>query len=176
MSPFQKVWKICIMSHEGTPATSPCYSFSRQLDLNKLVEKLVELRHYEYRHLNIVVVLDLDKGIPKSSADGQQIECVLLTLFARARAAIVEGKSLCGTIRIRTALNAGKIQCSITDDGADERSPVVLGPIFRRRRQDDINITICAEIVQDQGGELYAWRPHDSFATTIVMDLPTEGR
>src|SRR5262249_22400225 len=96
----------------------------------------------------------------------------LFSLFARARNAIIEAKSLYGTIAVRTTLKAGKVQFSISDEGVAERSPGILGPIFRRQPEDDINLTRSAEILQNQGGELYAWRPHHPAVTTIVMDLP----
>ena len=162
------------MNQEGTLATSHLLdrSATRPFDLNQLIEKLAHLRQQEHQQRNIVVILDLDKKLPKTSADCQQIECVLLALFARARNAIVEAKNLYGTIAVRTARKAGKVQFSITDEGVAERSPGILGPIFRRKPEDEINLTTCAEIVQDQGGELYAWRPHHPAVTTIVMDLP----
>jgi hypothetical protein len=167
--------RIFGMNQEGILATAQLLeqpATARSFDLNQLIEKLAHLRQDDHEHRNIVVVLDLDKKLPKTSADSQQIECVLLALFARARKAIIEAKSLYGTIAVRTTLKAGKIQFSITDEGVAERSPGILGPIFRRRPEDDINLTTCAEIVQDQGGELYAWRPHHPAVTTIVMDLP----
>jgi signal transduction histidine kinase len=165
------------MNQEGTIAASQLLDVSatRSFDLNQLIEELAHLPQQEHEHRNIVIILDLDKKLPKTSADRQQIECVVLALFTRARNAIIEAGSLYGTIAVCTTRRAGKVQFSITDEGVAERSPGILGPIFRRKPEDEINLTTCAEIVQDQGGELYAWRPHHPAVNTIVMDLPIAG-
>ena len=160
------------MNQESTIAAPDLldHSVAKPFDLNRLIEKLAHVRQHEHR--NIVIILDLNKKLLKTSADRQQIEYVLLSLFARARNAIIEARSLYGTIAVRTAIRADKVQFSISDEGVAERSPGILGPIFRRKPEDDINLTRSAEIVQDQGGQLYAWRPHHPAVTTIVMDLP----
>ena len=165
------------MNQDGTSLVATHlldHSVSSRVDLNQLIEKVAELRPNEDRHRNILIILNLDKEVPRISADGRQIECVLTALFARARDAITETRSLYGTIMVRTLLKAGRVQLFITDEGINEGCPGTLGPIFRRRPKDENDLTICAGIVQDQGGELYAWRPHDSAATTIVMDLPID--
>ena len=165
------------MNQDGTSLVTSHlldHSASSKVDLNQLIEKVADLRLNEHRHRDILVILNLDKEVPRISADGRQIECVLIALFARARNAMTEARRLYGTITVRTMLKAGRVQFLLTDEGFDERCPATLGPIFRRRPEDDNNLTTCAEIVQDQGGELYAWRPHDSAVTTIVMDLPID--
>jgi hypothetical protein len=138
-----------------------CYPPRTKLDLNKAVQELAQLRQHDHRHHNINVILDLDRELPETTADGEQIECVLLALFARARNAIIDAKKTHGSIAVRTGLKAGNIQFSITDDGR---------PVFKP--EESITLTTCAEIVQDQEGELYAWRPGHRAMTTIVMDLP----
>jgi sensor histidine kinase YesM len=97
---------------------------------------------------------------------------VLLALFARSRNAIIEAKRPHGTITVRTELKGGKIQFSITDDGLPDPSSGVFGTLFTRLLEEDVNLTTCAEIVQEQDGELYVWRPSHSSSTTIIMDLP----
>jgi nitrogen fixation/metabolism regulation signal transduction histidine kinase len=143
-----------------------------KFDLNQLIQKLARLRQHEHHHRKIAVILDLATELPNTSADGSQIECVLLTLFARSRDAIIEAKRPHGTITLRTRLKAGRIQFSITDDGLPDASSGLFGTLFTRPLEEDVNLTTCAEIVQEQDGELYAWRPHHSASRTIIMDLP----
>jgi len=141
-------------------------------DLNPVVQKLAYLRQHEHPDRKIAVILDLGRELPKASADSQQIECALHALFARSLDAIIESNRPYGTITVRTSFKRGKIQLSITDDGISgpRRSDVFFG----RTAEEDMNITTCAEIVQDQDGELYAWRPSNPALTTIIMDLPVE--
>ena len=165
------------MNQDGTSLVTSHlldHSVSSKVDLNQLIEKVADLQLNEYRRRDILLILNLDKEVPRISADGWQIECVLIALFARARNAMTEARKLYGTITARTIVKAGRVQFLLTDEGVGERCPATLGPIFRRRPEEDNDLTVCAEIVQDQGGELYAWRPHHSAATTIVMDFPID--
>jgi phosphoglycerate-specific signal transduction histidine kinase len=166
------------MNQDGTRLTTSDllgYSAANKFDLNQLIQKLSQLRQHEHHHRKIAVILDLATDLPNTSADGQQIECVLLTLFARSRDAIIEAKRPHGTITVRTRLKAGRIQFSITDDGLPDASSGLFGTLFTRPLEEDINLTTCAEIVQDQAGELYAWHPRHSASRTIIMDLPAGG-
>jgi hypothetical protein len=145
-----------------------------KFDLNQVVQELSHLRQYEHHHRKIAVILDLATELPKTAVDGQQIECVLLALFARSRKAIIEAKRPHGTITIRTKLKVGRIQFSITDDGVADPPPISRVSLTATP-EEDMNLTTCAEIVQDQSGELYSWRPRHSASTTIIMDLPVDG-
>jgi signal transduction histidine kinase len=164
------------MNQDGTRLTTldlHRYPAATNFDLNQIVQKLSQLRQHEHHHRKIAVILDLARELPETTADGQQIECVLLALFARSRNAIIEAKRPHGTITIRTGLKGGKIQFSITDDGAVDPPPIISEAFFTP--EEDSNLTTCAEIVQDQAGELYAWHSHHSASTTIIMDLPVDG-
>ena len=166
------------MNQDGTRFTTSDllgYPAASKFDLNQIVQKLSQLRQHEHHHRKIAVILDLATELPKIKADGQQIECVLLALFARSRNASIDAKKPNGTITVRTGLKAGKIQFSITDDGEADPYSGIFQTFFTRTLEEDINLTTCAEIVQDQAGELYTWRPHHSAVTTIVMDLPIDG-
>ena len=82
------------MNQDGTRLASHLLGHppATKFDLNPVVQKLIYLRHHEHHHRKIAVILDLGKELPKASADGQQIECVLLALFVRSRNAIIEGQ------------------------------------------------------------------------------------
>src|SRR5947207_3880000 len=114
------------MNHGGTRfRTSDVrrHSAAIKFDLNDLVQKLVDLQQPEYHRQNIAMILDLALDLPKAAVDGQQIECVLLALFARSWKAIIKAKRPHGSITVRTGLTAGKIRVSITDDGAADAPP-----------------------------------------------------
>jgi len=48
----------------------------------------------------------------------------------------------------------------------------VCPPVSASRDENSADLTVCAELVQDQAGELYGWHLHGSSFTTIFMDLP----
>jgi nitrogen fixation/metabolism regulation signal transduction histidine kinase len=150
------------MNHEGRrPVRSdlPGRPQPSKFDLNEAVQKLLRFRQDDHK---IAVILDLGTELPETTADGEQIECVLFTLFSRSQKAIIDGKKPHGTIIVRTGLKAGRVQFSITDDGRTFFEP-----------EECFNLTTCAEIVRDQAGQLYAWRPRHRTITTIVMHLPS---
>ena len=142
-----------------------------KFDLNQVLQELSHIQYADQQH-QIEVILDLATNLPRITANGQQIECVLLALFARSRNAI-ETKRSQGTIMIRTELKIDKIQLSITDDGVADPPPIS-ETCLTRTPEEEMNLATCAEIVQDQAGELYSWCPHDLGYRTIIMDLPTD--
>jgi hypothetical protein len=158
--------------HEGENTTMS--RAETKFDLNQVVQELSLLQQYEHHLRKIAVILDLAAELPKTTVNGEQIECVLLALFARSQKAIIEAKRPHGTITIRTKLKVGRIQFSITDDGVPDPPPVSRASLMKTPGED-MNLTTCAEIVQDQAGELYSWRPRHSASTTIIMDLPVDG-
>ena len=132
--------------------------------LNEALRALAESYRNECQARNIEVILDLDSDLPKIDADGDQLQMVLSSLFVLAQRAIRESDNTSGNILLRTAISGGRIQLSMTHDGLAE-------PIDAADQR--LDLTVCAQIVQDQAGELCAWRPRRSAGTTIMMDLPT---
>jgi hypothetical protein len=137
-------------------------------DLNHTLRGLTQVRQPEHRRHNIAVILDLAPELPQTGVDGQQIENVLCALLERAKKTILNSNKLHGTITIRTRLNGGKVQLSITDDGLTGS----LAPFIEETLDKGFNLTKYAEIVQDQAGDIYAWRPRCTGFTTNFVDLP----
>jgi hypothetical protein len=164
------------MNPDGTRLTTSDplgHQAMTRLDLNGLIRKVVQLDQAERHGRNIALILDLDKNLPKIKANSRQIEWVLLALVARSRNVIVEAGRLYGTITVCTRVRPGKVQFSLTTDGVVDPDSRVPGTFFTRTLEEDMNVTMCAEIVQDHAGELYSWRPYGSPLATLGMDLPT---
>jgi hypothetical protein len=65
------------------------------------------------------------------------------------------------------------VQLSLTHDGlADPINEMFDG--LRETSGDNLALTLCAQNVQDQAGELYVWRPRLSPRVIIIMDLPVD--
>ena len=143
-------------------------------DLNQLVQTLAYVLQCDHRYRDIEVILDSDAQLPKTTADAEQIQCVLLGLLTRARKAIMRAELPHGTITLHTAIKAGKIQLSITDDGAPDPASGIFETFFTMKLEEWRNFAVHAQIVQNCGGELYVWRPHHSAGTTVIVDLPIE--
>ncbi len=155
------------MATEGTALAfashdSRGYPLAGAFDLNQALRRLVYHREHQLRSRSIAAILDLAPELPKSVANSCQIEKVLFALFTRSQKAIADAGRVNGTILIRTQLKAGNIRVSITDNGVAD--------LFANENAADL--TVCAEIVQDQAGELYGWHLRGSSFSTIFMDLP----
>ena len=165
------------MATEGTAfgfASSDSRGFRLEgaFDLNQTLRRLVYQREHQLRRCNIAVILDLASELPKSTAKCSPIEKVVFALLTRSQKAIADAGRANGTILIRTRLKGGNIQVSIADNGVADPFANVFQDLFKNRDENSADLTVCAELVQDQAGELYGWHPHGSSFTTIFMDLP----
>ena len=166
------------MAKEGSrlaidPFDPPKHLPLRKFDIHQTLRTLAQSLQDDHRPPRVAVILDFATELPQTRVDGQQIKNVLFALFLRSQNAILESKKAYGTITVRTGVKGGKIQVSITDDGMADLMRTTVAT-FVEETPGRLCLTTCAEIVQDQAGELYAWRPRCAPFTTILMDLPIE--
>lgn len=145
--------------------------------LNDVVRNVVQLREYEVSVDDITVRLDLSEDLPAGTGDPSQIEQVLLNLVVNAEDAITQVQGRSGIIQIRTTLEEGRIQLSVTDNGSGIRAgdmAKIFDPFFTTKGKNSgtgLGLSICAEIVKDHGGELYAWSTYGG-GSTFTLELP----
>lgn len=89
------------------------------VDINALVNDALEITGYGLRTAGIELVLDLDTGLPRTSADGDQLVQVVINLLINAQhalAALPDGAPR--EVRIETARDAaGRILLTVRDTG-----------------------------------------------------------
>jgi nitrogen fixation/metabolism regulation signal transduction histidine kinase len=167
------------MAQEGARLSTdlfdrPKHSPISKFDIHQTLRTLARSLQDDHRTPHVAVILDLATELPETRVDGQQIKNVLFALFLRSQNAILESKRAYGTITVRTGVKGGKFQVSITDDGIVDLMRMTDAIFAEETRDNGLCLATCAEIVQDQAGELYAWRPRCAPFTTIIMDLPIE--
>lgn len=134
---------------------------SGEIDVNAIVRSTLERHAAGASVRNCEVFLDLDEHLPRTHGDASQIEQVVEALILRAEHA--EFASRRGRIiQVQTRFSDGAIQLHVTDNG------LTIGDVDVR---DGLGLNVCAEIVRDHGGELYAWRKQGS-GSTLTMELP----
>jgi len=143
---------------------------SEELDLNETLRSLAASWQEECRDQNISINLDLAADSPKSGADGESIRSVLCALFNYAQTTIKQSGRP-GAIGLRTSRRAERVQCSIACASSTDLRGQLLRD-FQEASAESPELAVCAEIVQDTGGELYAWRPRLSGRIIITIDLP----
>jgi signal transduction histidine kinase/ActR/RegA family two-component response regulator len=147
------------------------------IDLGEIVRNVARLREYQDTLDSISVKLELSEDLPQAAGDPGQIEQVLLNLVVNAEDAIADAERVPGLIQIRTALEGGRIQLSVTDNGGGIHArdmARIFDPFFTtkdKNRGTGLGLSICAEIVKDHGGELYAWSTYGS-GSTFTIELP----
>ena len=152
----------------------------RVFDLNKVIESVLQLREYDYRVRDIVVLPDLDPDLPKVVGDAGQVEQVVLNLLINAEDAVMAMQDRTAEIQIRTLVLNNRIRLEVADNGSGIRSQDlnrIFDPFFTTKMESQghggtgLGLNICAEIVKDHGGELYAWSTHGT-GSTFTMELP----
>ncbi len=154
----------------------------RPFALNGLIKNVLSLREYDHSVRDIVVSSELSPDLPNAAGDSGQIEQVLLNLIVNAEEAVQELHDRVPEIQVRTEALGNKIRLEVTDNGSGIHSRDmnrIFDPFFTTKNSADggggtgLGLNICAEIVKDHGGELYAWSNHGA-GSTFTMELPVE--
>ncbi len=136
------------------------------VDLNAIVRDAVERRGRPQPTGQFDVTLDLDANLPKAAGDPSQIEQVVLEVLLHAESSIATAQDRPGSIQIRTCVRTGRIQLHVCDNGYGRDAACVF-----ETRDKGVGLNICAEIVKDHGGELYAWSSYGG-GSTLTLELP----
>lgn len=136
-------------------------------DLNQVIRNVVSLRSFRSSAQQFDIALELDESVPKVFGDPLQIEQVVLTLLINAEDAVAGPQRRPGSIQLRTGSRAGRIQLHVSDNGCARGDAArVFEP-----HQNGVGLNVCAEIVKDHGGELYAWSAYGD-GSTFTLELP----
>lgn len=152
------------------------YSF----DLNKVVENVLLLREYDHSVGDIIVSQELSSGLPMAFGDASQVEQVVLNLFINAEDAVRSVDGRVAEIQVRTHVLNERIRLEVCDNGSGIHShdmSRIFEPFYTTKGNPNggggtgLGLNICAEIVKDHGGELYAWSNYGT-GSTFTMELP----
>jgi len=176
--------KICQEAERARRIVKNLLVFAREsklerqpVDLNEIVERTLALRSYELKLENIAVELELDREVPRTLADGPQLQQVALNLVVNAEQAILQGRGQ-GHIRIRTGRVAGKhLLLQVSDDGPGIPPEIVsriFDPFFTTKPPGlgtGLGLSIVYGIVQEHGGEISV-DSQPGQGTTFTVELP----
>jgi len=163
-------------------------SFSRQhkpsrknVNLNDLLERTLELRAYELRVNNISVHRELE-DIPSIFADGHQLQQVFLNIIINAEQALQNGKGK-GVLTVKTEIKEVDsirwVRVIIADDGpgiALENMSKLFDPFFTTKpvgKGTGLGLSISYGIVKEHGGTIRVESSPGSGATFII-ELPVQ--
>jgi two-component system NtrC family sensor kinase len=129
-------------------------------DLNSLLQRVLELRSYDFTIRNITLDLALDTRMPQVWADPDQVQQVFFNVIKNAEQAMIDAKGG-GRLTIRSEGTPGGVRVSIADDGPGIPPDVqrrIFDPFFTTKdagQGTGLGLTICYSILDEHGGRIW---------------------
>jgi CheY-like chemotaxis protein len=156
------------MSQEGvTLSQSPRQTAF--VNFNDAVRTVLQSRDVRGQGSHVTLTADLAADLPPVSVSHDQLEHVISRLLSNAEQAIEGDLGRPGLIQMRTAVEDGRLHFLVIDNGRGIHSRDMAGLFKGQGRY--VDLTACAEIVSDHGGELYAWSSFGK-GSVFTMELP----
>jgi signal transduction histidine kinase len=147
--------------------------------INELMEKVIQLREYEFSTRNIHLVREFDPIHPVLYADTNKIQQIVLNLLNNAYDAIREtGRE--GTIWVRTQALEGSVRFEIQDNGTGIAEPNrIFDPFYTTKEVGQgtgLGLSVCYGLVQEHHGEIQVenWEHGARFIVTLPAGKPEE--
>ena len=146
------------------------------VDINEVIKTTLDLRAYELETGSIKVTTQLAPDLPRTMADGGQLQQVFLNIIINAE---TEMKSAHGggSLLVKTETIGNTICVSFKDDGpgiAKENLEKVFDPFFTTRdagQGTGLGLSVCHGIIAEHNGHIYGESELGKGAT-FVVELP----
>jgi two-component system NtrC family sensor kinase len=129
-------------------------------DVNALLQRVLELRSYDFTARGISLDMTLDTRMPRVWADPDQVQQVLFNVIKNAEQAMLD-KNGGGKLTVVTRATDEGIAVSIYDDGPaipPEIARRIFDPFFTTKDPGEgtgLGLTICYSIVDEHGGRIW---------------------
>jgi C4-dicarboxylate-specific signal transduction histidine kinase len=148
------------------------------VDVSALAEKIGALCREEAAARGVLVEVESMGLVPLVTADGVQIEQVLINLVANAIDAAAERSDARGRVTMRVAAKGNGIMLRVEDNGSGV-APDLADNIFdayqtTKPRGMALCLHLSRRIVQRHAGRLW-WEPITTGGARFVVELPTNG-
>jgi signal transduction histidine kinase/CheY-like chemotaxis protein len=147
-------------------------------DVNAVIESTLELRAYHLEVENVKVTKDLDPRLPRTMADMNQIQQVLMNIINNAQHAMA-GSGRPPELTLRSRHEAGRILIDVQDSGAGiapDNVKKVFDPFFTTKEVGQgtgLGLSICYGIVDEHGGTIRV-ESQPGVGTMFTIDLPVQ--
>jgi PAS domain S-box-containing protein len=148
------------------------------LDLQKEIDKTLELIHSHLVHRRIAVRRAFDPVLPLIQADRQQLRQLFLNLFTNASDAMPEGGIL--TIRVASISDGRQVKIDVQDTGigiSPESLDRVMEPFYTTKSEGKgtgLGLAICRRIAEEHQGTLQISSPGPGKGTVVQITLPIQ--
>lgn len=157
-------------------ATSEGHAVATAIDIDRTVQRAVELHGYARRSAEVMVSMTLDGTLPSVRGDARQLQQALLNLLANADEAVAESRGA-RSIHVATWRRGDQVTIEVSDTGhgiAPADISRVFEPTFTTRFQrgrKGYGLSIAKRIVAEHAGTLSV-RSTLGQGTTFTISLP----
>lgn len=150
----------------------------RLTQINKVVNDVLRLRHYEEKVNNIAVTTNLDPDLPEIMVDNIQIQQVFLNIILNAEYSMIHSHKK-GQLQVDSYVAHGNVAVSFTDDGEGikaENMKKLFQPFFTTKEVGmgtGLGLSLCFGIIKRHGGTISVKSIYGSGASFII-ELPIE--
>ena len=150
----------------------------RLTQINKIVDDVLRLRHYEETVNNITVATNLYPDLPEIMADNIQIQQVFLNLILNAEYSMIHAHKK-GRLQVDSFRADGKVVIAFNDDGEgikEEDMRKMFQPFFTTKEVGvgtGLGLSLCFGIVKRHGGLISVESTYGSGAT-FTIELPID--
>ncbi|HLF72508.1 MAG TPA: ATP-binding protein [Dehalococcoidia bacterium] len=129
-------------------------------DVNALLQRVLELRSYDFAVRNISLDMTLDARMARVWVDPDQIQQVLFNVIKNAEQAMIDAHGG-GTLTVVTKGSEDSVRVSIIDDGPGIPSEIqrrIFDPFFTTKdtgQGTGLGLTICYSIIDEHGGRIW---------------------
>jgi len=129
-------------------------------DINALVQRVLELRSYDFGVRNITLDMTLDTRMQRCWVDQDQIQQVLFNVIKNAEQAMIDAHGG-GKLTVVTQGSPTGARITISDDGpgiAPEVQRRIFDPFFTTKDAGEgtgLGLTICYGIIDEHGGRIW---------------------
>jgi len=175
-----------IINHMRQFARKPEMDFEK-VQVNEVLERAFEIFSQQLKLRGIRVVWEIEKSLPKISADPARLEQVFINLLINARDAIEEHRGPQETagvdkkIILKTRREGSVIVCEVCDTGKGV-PPALINKIFEPffttkevGKGTGLGLSISYGIVKDCGGTIRV-APHKPEGACFIVTFPVPGK
>jgi PAS domain S-box-containing protein len=144
------------------------------VNVNGIVQEMLTLLNGEATRHSVVMRMELAAELPEVIADRVQLQQVFMNLMLNAIEAM---KDSSGELTVKSELQDGQLQFSVSDTGAGlptEKMDQIFSAFFTTKPQGSgMGLAISRSIVESHGGRLWA-TPNDGRGATFHFTLPIQ--
>lgn len=147
-----------------------------EVDVNAIIAQALDSLQPQLDDSNIKTLLELDPHLPRTLADGGQLQQVFLNLLTNAQQAMAQVRGP-RTLRIQTRATPTDLRVTISDSGpgiARELLLRVFDPFFTTKPVGEgtgLGLSICYGTIREHGGRIWA-ESEPGRGATFYVELP----